>query len=81
MVVDFLQKHFIRNAIMQIFASVNLIAQIYAILVKLIQNWYWNNRKKRIEIWLSAIAPLKQETNNMTDIYYNRPLFYRRTDD
>lgn len=49
--------------------------------LKLIQNWYWNNKKKRLEIWLSAIAPLKKETNDMIELYYNRPLFYRRTDD
>lgn len=45
--------------------------------LQLIQNWYWNDRKKRLEIYLVATAPLK-------DSYfggYKMPLFYRRTDD
>lgn len=45
--------------------------------LQLIQNWYWNDRKKRLEIYLVATAPLK-------DSYfggYKMPLFYCRTDD
>lgn len=45
--------------------------------LQLIQNWYWNARKKRLEIYLVATAPLK----NSYFGGYKMPLFYCRTDD
>lgn len=45
--------------------------------LQLIQNWYWNDRRKRLEIYLVATAPLEDR------FYwgYKMPLFYRRTND
>jgi Gliding motility associated protein GldN len=48
--------------------------------LQLLQNWYWNNRKKRLEIRLIAAAPMK-EIYFWTDFAYSLPMFYRRTDD
>lgn len=45
--------------------------------LQLIQNWYWNDRKKRLEIYLVATAPLKNSDFGSFKI----PLFYCRTDD
>lgn len=45
--------------------------------LQLIQNWYWNDRKKRLEIYLVATAPLKDSDFGG----YKMPLFYCRTDD
>jgi Gliding motility associated protein GldN len=49
--------------------------------LKLVQNWYWNNKKQRLEIWLLAIAPVYKETDNLGNYLYLKPAFYRRTDD
>ncbi len=47
----------------------------------LIQNWYWNDKKQRLEICLMAVAPLKDMKNEIGELLYRRPFFYRRTDD
>jgi hypothetical protein len=49
--------------------------------LQLLQNWYWNNRKKRLEIRLIATAPMKEIRFKYSDWGYNVPVFYRRTDD
>ncbi len=49
--------------------------------LRLVQNWYWNDKKKRLEIWLMATAPMIDINNEMGEFMYKRPLFYRRTDD
>ena len=49
--------------------------------LKLIQNWYWNEEKKRLEIYLVAVAPLKDIKNGQGEFQYFEPLFYCRTDD
>jgi hypothetical protein len=48
--------------------------------LQLVQNWYWNNRKKRLEIRLVATAPIR-EMYRGTEYSFLMPLFYRRTDD
>jgi Gliding motility associated protein GldN len=47
----------------------------------LIQNWYWDDKKKSLEIYLSATSILKDVRNEAGDFLYKRPYFYRRTDD
>jgi hypothetical protein len=47
----------------------------------LIQNWYWDDKKKRLEIWLSATSILKDVNDSEGNRLYKKPLFYRRTDD
>ncbi len=49
--------------------------------LRLVQNWYWNDKKKRLEIYLVATAPLKDVKNEIGEFLYRKPLFYRRTDD
>ena len=49
--------------------------------LRLIQNWYWDNSKNRLEIWLKAVAPLKEVNIENGEFLYRHPLFYRRTDD
>jgi hypothetical protein len=49
--------------------------------LQVIQNWYWNNKKKRFEIWLAATAPLRKVYNGVGEIMFKVPYFYRRTDD
>jgi hypothetical protein len=49
--------------------------------LKLIQNWYWDDKKKQFQIWLLATGPLIDVTNFEGEFLFKRPLFYRRTDD
>jgi hypothetical protein len=49
--------------------------------LQLVQNWYWNDKKKRLEIYLLATAPLRDVTTDEGLFLYKLPLFYRRTDD
>jgi Gliding motility associated protein GldN len=49
--------------------------------LQLIQNWYWNDKKKRLEIWLYASAPLKNVRSSNGEYMFRIPYFYRRTDD
>ena len=52
----------------------------------LIQNWYWDDVKKEVQIWLRATAPLIEYKDNDSERQYSgnfdKPsFFYRRTDD
>jgi Gliding motility associated protein GldN len=49
--------------------------------LRILQNWYWDNKKQQIEIWLSAVGPLIDMKNEAGEFLYKMPLFYRRTDD
>ncbi len=49
--------------------------------LRLVQNWYWNDKKKRLEIYLMATAPMKDVNNEAGELLFKQPLFYRRTDD
>ncbi len=48
--------------------------------LKFIQNWYWDDMKKRFEIYLIATAPLRDVWNEGDgSLMYRLPLFYRKT--
>jgi Gliding motility associated protein GldN len=49
--------------------------------LRILQNWYWDDKKQQIEIWLSAVAPLIEVKDEAGEFLYKYPLFYRRTDD
>ena len=49
--------------------------------LRILQNWYWDDKKQQIEIWLSAVSPLINVKDEAGDFLYKYPLFYRRTDD
>lgn len=45
--------------------------------IRLVQTWHWDARRARLSICLDSIAPIEGVFNNMGDIRYTRPLFYR----
>ncbi len=49
--------------------------------LRLIQNWYWNDKLKRLEIYFVATAPLKNVRNEAGEFLFRMPVFYRRTND
>ena len=54
--------------------------------LRLVQNWYWNSRKNRLEIYLVAAVPVEDmyEDNMELKQKYRRepvPILYRRNDD
>ncbi len=51
----------------------------YVSQLRLVQTWYWDERKHRLSICLDAVAPLMNITDNWGNLRYFRPLFYRRT--
>ncbi len=46
--------------------------------IRLVQTWHWDARRARLSICLDAVAPIEGVFNNMGDIRYTRPLFYRK---
>jgi hypothetical protein len=42
-----------------------------------IQNWYWDDKKKRLEIYLVATVPFVDVKNEAGDFLFRLPLFYR----
>lgn len=49
--------------------------------LRLVQNWFWDDKKKRLSVWLEAVAPMKQEEDEEGNFWYDRKLFYQRNDD
>jgi len=46
--------------------------------LRLIQNWYWDDRQRRLVIHLQEFAPVITEIRSLGYFRYDRPLFYRR---
>lgn len=47
--------------------------------LRLVENWYWDERRQRLIIRLERFAPLVERENATRGYtYYSRPLFYRR---
>ena len=49
--------------------------------LRIVQNWYWDDKKKQLQIWLWGTGPLIDIKNEASEFLFKRPLFYRRTDD
>ena len=49
--------------------------------LRLIQEWYWDDKKQELCIHLAAVAPLYDVCNEVGEFLYRVPLFYRRNDD
>jgi hypothetical protein len=49
--------------------------------LRILQNWYWDDKNQQIEIWLSAVGPLIDMKNEIGEFLFKVPIFYRRTDD
>ena len=47
--------------------------------LRLVQTWYWDERRQRLSICLDAVAPLLDVTDSFGNFRYQRPLYYRKT--
>ena len=47
--------------------------------LRLIQNWYWNDKKKKLSIHLKAVAPMRDIFGDDGFFRYKKPLFFRFT--
>jgi Gliding motility associated protein GldN len=47
----------------------------------LVQNWYWDDKKKSFEIWHLGTSMLFYQYDDAGNLLGSQPLFYRRTDD
>ncbi len=47
--------------------------------LRLVQTWYWDERKHRLSICLNAVAPLLDVLDNDGNYRFTRPLYYRRS--
>ena len=48
--------------------------------LRLIQEWFWDERKQKLSIHFVAVAPMKEVTDEAGQFLYWKPLFYRRVD-
>jgi hypothetical protein len=48
--------------------------------LRLIQEWFWDERKQKLRIHFVAAAPMKEITDEAGQFLYWKPLFYRRVD-
>ena len=48
--------------------------------LRLIQEWYWDDKKQELSIRLAAVAPIYDACNEINELIYRKPMFYRRTD-
>ena len=46
--------------------------------LRLEQNWYWNERRKRLEIQLERFAPLYRATDSQGNFMFEAPLFWKK---
>jgi hypothetical protein len=49
--------------------------------LKLVQEWFWDDKKKQLIINLVSTAPLIPVKDDAGNFLYDRPLFYRKTKD
>ena len=48
--------------------------------LRLVQEWFWDERKQKLRIRFVAAAPMQDVNNDAGEFMYMQPLFYRRTD-
>lgn len=46
--------------------------------LRLVQNWYWDDRQRRLIIDFQSFAPMMAVLDYMDNLRYYKPLFYRR---
>ncbi|HRI60485.1 MAG TPA: hypothetical protein PK228_12195, partial [Saprospiraceae bacterium] len=46
--------------------------------LRLMQTWYWDERRQRLSICLDAVAPLLDVYDGLGNFRYSMPLFYRK---
>jgi hypothetical protein len=47
--------------------------------IRLVHDWYWDNKRQKLYVRLAAVAPMKEEFMPPENIY-ERPLFYQKYD-
>jgi hypothetical protein len=47
--------------------------------IRLVHDWYWDNKRQKLYVRLAAVAPMKEEFMSPENIY-ERPLFYQKYD-
>ena len=47
--------------------------------LRLIQTWYWDDKRHRLSIHLEGVAPMVDVLNDMEEVKYSKPMFYRRS--
>jgi hypothetical protein len=50
-------------------------------ILKLYQEWYWDNRQNKLFINLKMTAPMIPVNDDADNFLYNKPLFFRKTSD
>ena len=48
--------------------------------LRLVQEWFWDDRKKVLSVRLVGVAPMVDVRNEADEFLYSKPLFYRRFD-
>lgn len=46
--------------------------------LRLVQTWYWDERRHRLSVCLDAVAPMLDVFDVMDNLRFSKPLFYRR---
>ena len=46
--------------------------------IRLVQTWYWDERRRRLSVCLDAVAPMQNIFDNEGNFRFSRPLFYMR---
>ena len=49
--------------------------------IRLVQSWYWDDRRRRLSVCLDAVAPMQNIFDNEGNFRFSRPLFYMRVKD
>jgi hypothetical protein len=49
--------------------------------LNIVQNWYWDDKKKCFEIWHLATSILYYKYDKVGNLLGSQSLFYRRTDE
>jgi hypothetical protein len=50
-------------------------------LLRLVHNWFWDDKKKQISIRLERVAPVTRVNDDAGNYLYRRPYFYRYNED
>jgi len=45
--------------------------------LRLVENWFWDDRRHRLDIQLAGFAPMMQVRDNEGNYRFDSPLFYR----
>jgi hypothetical protein len=45
--------------------------------LRLVENWFWDERKKRLKVQLVRFAPMLEVRDDMDNYRFDRPLLYR----